>query len=72
MTEGAGKGPGLKGDGSQNSGQDVHTTASAGSGQATATGKPNAGAHMAPPMELGVFAVTGLSALFAIFGALLV
>lgn len=68
MTEGAGKGPGLKGDGSQNSGEDVHTTAAAGSG--APTGKPG-GNNAAGHPDSSIFAVTGVAAFCALFGTLL-
>ena len=43
MKNGAGKGPGLTGDGSQNAGGASSGTASAGSGQVTATATPSSG-----------------------------
>lgn len=71
MTAGAGKGPGLNGDGSQNSGQDVHTTASAGSGQPTTTEKPGGNGNAAGHMDASIFAVTGAAAFCALIGTLL-
>ena len=41
MTDGAGKGPGLQGDGSQNAGTQSSATASAGSGQASVSANPS-------------------------------
>ncbi|KAH7025979.1 1,3-beta-glucanosyltransferase Gel1 [Microdochium trichocladiopsis] len=77
MTEGAGKGPGLDGSGSQNSGEDVHTTASPGSGQPTTTpgsgngnGQGGAAGHLSPP-DFSIFAVTGVVAFCTLFGTLL-
>lgn len=43
MTEGAGRGPGLKGDGSQNAGTRSSGTATQGSGRVTSTGSGSAG-----------------------------
>ncbi|OTB07001.1 glycoside hydrolase family 72 protein [Hypoxylon sp. CI-4A] len=72
MTEGAGDGPGLKGDGSQNAGGTSTGTASAGSGSVTATASGDSGSgRPAPPMDLGVFAITGVVAAFTLAGTLL-
>jgi 1,3-beta-glucanosyltransferase GAS5 len=72
MTNGAGDGPGLSGDGSQNAGSTSTGTAEAGSGSvsATSSGK-NDGGRPAPPMDLGFFAVTGVVGMFTLVGTLL-
>jgi len=74
MTAGAGRGPGLNGDGSQNSGEDVHTTASAGSGAPTTSpgsgNGHNAGGRLSPP-DFSIFAVTGVVAISTLLGALM-
>ncbi|KAI0006549.1 glycoside hydrolase family 72 protein [Xylariaceae sp. FL0662B] len=72
MKEGAGKGPGLKGDGSQNAGGTSTGTATPGSGSVTATASDdNAGARPAPPMDMSVFFLTGVVSLFVLVGTLL-
>ena len=74
MTEGAGTGPGLKGDGSQNAGGTSTGDASPGSGSASATGgssSENAAGGPAPPVDKAAFAVTGLVFLFTLCGTLL-
>ncbi|KAF2994231.1 beta-glucanosyltransferase [Neopestalotiopsis sp. 37M] len=72
MTNGAGDGPGLSGDGSQNAGSTSTGTAEAGSGSvsATSSGK-NDGGRPAPPMDLSFFAVTGVVGMFTLVGTLL-
>ncbi|CAJ2502468.1 Uu.00g098620.m01.CDS01 [Anthostomella pinea] len=74
MSAGAGTGPGLKGDGSQNAGGTSTGTASAGSGSgsvsATST-KDGGSGRPAPPMDMSVFAVTGVVAFFTLVGTLL-
>jgi len=53
MSQGAGKGPGLSGPGSQNAGDASTGTATAGSGQATATGSSDSsGSSSAAPMTI--------------------
>ncbi|KAI8633787.1 Glucanosyltransferase-domain-containing protein [Xylariaceae sp. FL1651] len=73
MTEGAGKGPGLKGDGSQNAGGTSVGTASPGSGSVTATSSGHNGGtgRPAPPMDMSFLAVTGIVGFFTLMGALL-
>jgi len=72
MTAGAGTGPGLKGDGSQNAGGTSTGSASPGSGSvsATASGK-NDGGRPAPPMDMGIFVVAAVAGFFTLTGALL-
>ncbi|KAI5860293.1 glycoside hydrolase family 72 protein [Durotheca rogersii] len=66
MTDGAGTGPGLNGDGSQQA---------SGTSTGTATPAPasgeNVGGRPAPPMDMSVFALTGVVALFTFAGTLL-
>lgn len=71
LTKGAGTGPGLKGDGSQNAGGTSTGTASAGSGSvsATSSGK-NEGGRPAPPMDMSFFAVAGIVGFFTLAGTL--
>ncbi|KAI1773386.1 glycoside hydrolase family 72 protein [Hypoxylon cercidicola] len=72
MTEGAGAGPGLKGDGSQNAGGTSTGTASPGSGSVTATASNDSGSgRQAPPMDMSVFWLTGVVAFFTLAGTLL-
>ncbi|KAI1389998.1 glycoside hydrolase family 72 protein [Hypoxylon trugodes] len=72
MTDGAGKGPGLKGDGSQNAGGTSTGTASPGSGSVTATASGHNGSgRPAPPMDMSVFVLTGVVAVFTLVGTLL-
>lgn len=72
LSNGAGAGPGLKGDGSQNAGSTSTGTASAGSGSvsATSSGKNDSG-RPAPPMDMSFFAVAGLVGMFTLTGTLL-
>lgn len=73
MTAGAGKGPGLKGDGSQNAGGSTSTgdaTPASGSVSATGSGK-SAGGRPAPPMDMSIFAVAGVAGVFTLVGTLL-
>jgi 1,3-beta-glucanosyltransferase GAS5 len=73
MTEGAGKGPGLSGAGSQNAGGESTGTASAGSGQATATGSDgssNAAGHLTPSeLSLAPLLCAGVVIVSSVFGA---
>lgn len=73
MTEGAGTGPGLKGDGSQNAGGTSTGDADPGSGSSTGTpsSSANAAGGPAPPVDKAAFAVTGLVVLFTLFGTML-
>jgi hypothetical protein len=76
MDDGAGEGPGLNGDGSQQAGDSGTATASVTSGEASPTGSSssddgdkdgdNAGASLQAPLL-----VSGISVLFALFGTLL-
>jgi hypothetical protein len=72
MTAGAGTGPGLKGDGSQNAGSTSTGTAAPGSGSvsSTASGK-NDGGRPVPPMDMSIFAVAALAGVFTLAGTLL-
>ncbi|KAF3760498.1 family 72 glycoside hydrolase [Cryphonectria parasitica EP155] len=76
MTEGAGKGPGLTGDGSQNAGGTSTGDASPGSGSATttatpsSTGKKNVGSRPAPLDKYG-FLVTGVVFFATLAGTML-
>lgn len=74
MTEGAGTGPGLTGDGSQNAGGTSTGDASSGSGSATATssstGKKSDGGRPAPLDKVG-FVVTGVVFVSTLFGTML-
>ncbi|KAK7705323.1 1,3-beta-glucanosyltransferase [Diaporthe eres] len=76
MTSGAGDGPGLKGDGSQNAGGTSTGDAEPGSGSATgsaATGSSsgNAGAGGPGPLDMGAFMVTGVVFFFSLVGTML-
>lgn len=75
MKSGAGGGPGLGGDGSQNAGDSGTSTASVTGGQASPTGtsdsKDNAGISTHGPMDKAPFIVSGLALGFTLFGALL-
>ncbi|KAI0892161.1 glycoside hydrolase family 72 protein [Annulohypoxylon nitens] len=72
MTEGAGTGPGLKGDGSQNAGGTSTGTATPGSGSVTATASgKNGSGRPAPPMDMSMFAVAGVVGAFTLAGTLL-
>ncbi|XDG04379.1 hypothetical protein ABKA04_003994 [Annulohypoxylon sp. FPYF3050] len=72
MTEGAGTGPGLKGDGSQNAGGTSTGTATPGSGSVTATASgKNGSGRPAPPMDMSMFAVAGIVGAFTLAGTLL-
>lgn len=75
MTEGAGSGPGLTGDGSQNAGGTSTGDASPGSGSATTTATPsstgkNAGGKLAP-LDMAGFIVTGVVFVSTLVGTLL-
>jgi len=73
MTDGAGKGPGLTGDGSQNAGGTSTGTAAPGSGEvsATASGDNGGTGRPAPPLDLSFLAVTGIVGFFTLVGTLL-
>ncbi|KAI0144111.1 glycoside hydrolase family 72 protein [Hypoxylon sp. NC0597] len=72
MSQGAGTGPGLKGDGSQNAGGTSTGTASPGSGSVTATASGHNGSgRPAPPMDMSVFAIAGVVGAFTLVGTLL-
>ncbi|KAI1380646.1 glycoside hydrolase family 72 protein [Hypoxylon crocopeplum] len=72
MTDGAGAGPGLKGDGSQNAGGTSTGTAAPGSGSVTATASDHsASGRPAPPMDMSIFVLSGIVALFTLAGTLL-
>ncbi|KAK6951283.1 hypothetical protein Daesc_007814 [Daldinia eschscholtzii] len=74
MTEKAGKGPGLKGAGSQDAEGTSTGTASPGSGSVTATASGdngNAAGRPAPPMDMSIFVLTGIVGLFTLGGTLL-
>ncbi|EAQ92464.1 hypothetical protein CHGG_00699 [Chaetomium globosum CBS 148.51] len=76
MSDGAGTGPGLKGDGSQNAGEGTSTgDATPGSGTVTATGRPNnsdnAAGMNAPPVEKTPLVIAGLVMALSLGGTLL-
>jgi hypothetical protein len=77
MNDGAGKGPGLKGDGSQNAGGESTGDATPGSGTVSETGKPssskNAAGRVGRPgsVEKAPFVVAGLVAVLTLTGTLL-
>ncbi|KAI1133414.1 glycoside hydrolase family 72 protein [Nemania abortiva] len=72
MTQGAGDGPGLTGDGSQNAGGTSTGTASPGSGSVSATASgDNGSGRPAPPMDMSFLFVTGLAGFFTLVGTLL-
>ncbi len=73
MTAGAGDGPGLTGDGSQNAGGSSTGTATPGSGDvsATASGDNGASGRPAPPMDMSFLVVTGVVGFFTLAGTLL-
>ncbi|KAL1867695.1 1,3-beta-glucanosyltransferase [Diaporthe australafricana] len=76
MSKGAGTGPGLKGDGSQNAGGTSTGDAEPGSGSATgsaASGSSsgNAGAGGPGPLDKGAFVVTGVVFFFSLVGTML-
>ncbi|KAI0440216.1 Glucanosyltransferase-domain-containing protein [Xylaria telfairii] len=73
MTAGAGDGPGLTGDGSQNAGGASTGTAEPGSGSVTATASGDNGGtgRPAPPMDMSFLYVTGVAGLFTLVGTLL-
>ncbi|KAK8089916.1 glycolipid anchored surface protein [Apiospora hydei] len=72
MKDGAGSGPGLKGEGSQNAGSTSTGTAAPGSGsvEATSSGKSEGG-RPAPPMDMTMLAVSGVAGLFVLAGTLI-
>jgi hypothetical protein len=76
MSDGAGTGPGLKGDGSQNAGEGTSTgDAKPGSGSVTVTGTPsssdNAAGMNAGPVEKTPFVIAGLVVALSLTGTLL-
>jgi 1,3-beta-glucanosyltransferase GAS5 len=71
MTSGAGKGPGLNGPGSQDSGVDSTGTATAGSGKVTSTAKSAAGTYRAPEWSVVPFIYTGVVFASTLLGACL-
>ncbi len=76
MSDGAGKGPGLKGDGSQNAGEGSSTgDATPGSGTVSETGKPagseNAAGGGPGSVEMAPFVVGGLVLVLTMTGTLL-
>ncbi|KAI1814187.1 Glucanosyltransferase-domain-containing protein [Poronia punctata] len=72
MTDGAGKGPGLAGDGSQDAGGESTGTATPGSGEVTATASDDSGAgRPAPPMDMSLLIVPGIAGFFTLVGTLL-
>ncbi|KAI0141695.1 glycoside hydrolase family 72 protein [Xylariaceae sp. FL1272] len=72
MTNGAGDGPGLDGDGSQNAGGESTGTSTPGSGEVTATASDDSGSgRPAPPLDMSFFAVTGIVCVFTLVGTLL-
>ncbi|GAP89584.1 putative glycolipid anchored surface protein [Rosellinia necatrix] len=72
MTDGAGDGPGLNGDGSQDAGGASTGTAAPGSGEVTATASgDNGSGRPAPPMDMSFLVVTGITGLFTLIGTLL-
>ncbi|KAH8893222.1 hypothetical protein GQ53DRAFT_717855 [Thozetella sp. PMI_491] len=72
FSSGAGTGPGLKGEGSQQAGDGTSTgDAQPGSGSATASASKNAAGGMpAPPMDKAPFFVTGLVFMLTLLGTL--
>jgi len=73
MKSGAGSGPGLSGDGSQNAADSGTSTASVTGGQAspTASGKDNAGITIRGSVDKAPIIVSGLALGFTLMGALL-
>lgn len=77
LSKGAGTGPGLTGDGSQDAGGTSSGDASSGSGSATGTSTAsasssgNAGAGGPAPLDKGALLVTGVAFLFTLVGTLL-
>lgn len=76
MDQGAGDGPGLKGDGSQNAGGTSTGDAEPGSGSATGSASTssssgNAGAGGPGPLDMGAFMVTGVVFFFSLVGTML-
>ncbi|PHH83343.1 hypothetical protein CDD82_1856 [Ophiocordyceps australis] len=73
MKKGAGNGPGLEGDGSQDAGDSGMSTASTTGGKPSATqsGEDSAGMSMHGPMDKSPFIVSALALSFTLFGALL-
>lgn len=75
MQSGAGKGPGLTGDGSQNAGGASTGTASPGSGSVTATASASKGAAsglLIQDLGFAPFVCTGAVMVCALFGAMLI
>ncbi|KAI1258620.1 glycoside hydrolase family 72 protein [Xylariaceae sp. FL1019] len=72
MSNGAGEGPGLDGEGSQNAGGASTGTSTPGSGEVTATASDDNGSgRPAPPLDTSVFALTGIVCIFTFVGTLL-
>lgn len=74
MKDGAGDGPGLNGDGSQNAADSGTSTANVTGGQPSATkagGDDSAGISMHSPLGMAPFVVSGLTLFFTLFGAVL-
>ena len=75
MKSGAGDGPGLGGDGSQNAADSGTSTSNVTSGEASPTssgkGKDNAGVSMHGPVDKAPWVVSGLTICFALLGTLL-
>ena len=73
MNDGAGDGPGLTGDGSQNAGGASTGTATPGSGDVTATASGDSAGtgRPAPPMDMSFLAVSGVVGFFTLAGTLL-
>lgn len=75
MSDGAGTGPGLKGDGSQNAEGTSTGDAKPGSGSVTVTGAPsssdNAAGMNAGPVEKTPFVIAGLVVALSLTGTLL-
>ncbi|KAK0721960.1 glycoside hydrolase family 72 protein [Lasiosphaeria miniovina] len=76
LTEGAGKGPGLKGAGSQNAGGSSTTDAAPGSGTsgvtagaAAGTSSKAAGVSLMAPLDKAPFIISGIVAFFTLAGA---
>ncbi|CAM1500773.1 Fc.00g099350.m01.CDS01 [Cosmosporella sp. VM-42] len=75
MKDGAGDGPGLDGDGSQNAGDSGTATASVTGGEASPTGSSSSDDDSAAPMNapsmVAPLLVSGVAAVFTLFGTLL-
>ncbi|KAI1435188.1 glycoside hydrolase family 72 protein [Xylaria sp. CBS 124048] len=73
LTNGAGKGPGLNGPGSQDAGTASTGTAAPGSGSVSATSSPSGqgSGRPAPSMDMTFLFVTGITGFFTLVGTLL-